>query len=138
MSRDTGKPGDRIARILIVDDHPIVREGVRVRIACEPDLEVCGEAAGAPEALALVDSTDPDVAIVDISLGEGDGIDLIGRIRSRNARVRVLVLSMYPETLFAERALRAGAMGYINKQEASGEIVEAIRRVLGGHVYRVR
>jgi DNA-binding NarL/FixJ family response regulator len=128
--------GDRkAARILIVDDHPIVREGLGIRIARQADLMICGEAASVAEALAQVEATAPDVAIIDISLGKGDGIDLIRRIRARDARVRMLVWSMYPETLYAERALHAGAMGYINKQEATGRIIEAIRCVIGGSVY---
>ena len=127
--------GRKAGRILIVDDHPIVREGLAIRIARQPDLEVCGEAANVTEALVQLDITDPDVAIVDISLREGDGLDLIRRIRARNGRVRAFVWSMYPESLYAERALHAGAMGYINKQEATSRIIEAISCVLEGRLY---
>lgn len=127
--------GGRAAQVLIVDDHPVVREGLGIRIARQPDLEVCGEASSVAEALVQVDATDPDVAVIDISLGEGDGLDLIRRIRGRAARVRILVWSMHPETLYAERALQAGALGYINKKEATGRIIEAIRCVLAGQVY---
>jgi DNA-binding NarL/FixJ family response regulator len=125
----------KVARVLIVDDHPVVREGLAIRIARQPALTVCGEASGVAEALAQCDLTRPDVAIIDISLGDGDGLDLIRRIRSRDRRVRILVWSMYPETLYAERALHAGAMGFINKQEATSRIIEAIWCVLDGRVY---
>jgi len=135
MSDREWEAGRRAARVLIVDDHPVVREGLGIRIARQPDLEVCGEASTVAEALAQLDATDPDVAIVDLSLGEGDGLDLIRRIRRRAARVCMLVWSIHPDTLYAERALHAGAMGYINKQEATGRIIEAIRCVLSGHVY---
>ena len=135
MSHRETKAGGKSARVLIVDDHPVVREGLGIRIGRQPALEVCGEASSIAEALAQVDATDPDVAIIDISLGEGDGMDLIRRIRTRNRRVRALVWSMYPETLYAERALHAGAMGYINKQEATSLIIEAIWCVLEGRLY---
>ncbi len=125
----------RAARVLIVDDHPAVREGLGIRIARHPDLEVCGEASNVSEALEQLDATDPDVAVIDISLAAGDGLDLIERIRGRAARVRMLVWSMYPETLYAERALHAGALGYINKREATARIIEAIRCVLAGRIY---
>jgi DNA-binding NarL/FixJ family response regulator len=123
------------ARILIVDDHPAVREALAIRIGRQRDLEVCGEAADLSEALRLVTDTQPDVAVVDISFKTGNGIDLIKRIKIRNDRVRVLVWSMHSESLYAERALRAGALGYINKDQATDKIVEAIRRVLEGKVY---
>ena len=123
------------ARILIVDDHPAVREALASRIGRQPDLEVCGEAADMSEALRLVADTQPDLAVVDISLKTGNGIDLIKRIKDRNDSVRMLVWSMHSESLYAERALRAGALGYINKDQATDKIVEAIRRVLDGKVY---
>jgi DNA-binding NarL/FixJ family response regulator len=123
------------ARILIVDDHPAVREALAIRIGRQRDLEVCGEAADLSEALRLVADTQPDVAVVDLSLKSGNGIDLIKRIKDRNEHVRILVWSMHSESLYAERALRAGALGYINKDQATDKIVEAIRRVLQGKVY---
>src|SRR5579871_6079740 len=123
------------ARVLIVDDHPPVREALALRIGRQPDLEVCGEAADLGEALRLVADTEPDLAVVDISLKSGNGIDLIKRIKDRNDRVRMLVWSMHSESLYAERALRAGALGYINKDQATDKIVEAIRRVLDGKVW---
>jgi len=120
---------------LIVDDHPAVREALTIRLSREPDLEVCGEAADVTEALQVFDATNPDVAVIDISLKGGDGIDLIKRIKARNDSVRLLVWSMYSESLGAERALRAGALGYINKEQATDQIIVAIRRVLDGKVY---
>jgi len=123
------------AKILIVDDHPAVREALAMRISRQPDLEVCGEAADMTEALRLVADTQPDLAIVDISLKTGSGIDLIKRIKDRNDSVRMLVWSMHSESLYAERALRAGALGYINKDQATDKIIDAIRRVLEGKVY---
>jgi DNA-binding NarL/FixJ family response regulator len=123
------------ARVLIVDDHPAVREGLGFRIARCPDLVVCGEAADLSGALAEIEATHPDVAVVDIALGSESGLDLIRRLKVRHPSVKALVWSMYPESLYAERALRAGAMGYITKQEATGRIIEAIRRVLAGEIF---
>lgn len=123
------------ARILIVDDHPAVREALASRIGRQADLEVCGEAADMTEALRLVANTQPDLAVVDISLKTGSGIDLIKRIKDRNDHVLMLVWSMHSESLYAERALRAGALGYINKDQATDKIIDAIRRVLEGKVY---
>jgi DNA-binding NarL/FixJ family response regulator len=122
-------------RVLIVDDHPAVREALALRIGRQPDLEVCGEAADMGEALRLVSETKPDAAVVDISLKTGNGIDLIKRIKDRDDRVRILVWSMHSDSLYAERALRARALGYVNKDQATDRIVEAIRRVLEGKVY---
>ena len=123
------------ARIVIVDDHPAVREALVSRIGRQPDLEVCGEAADMGEALRLIADTQPDLVVIDISLKTGSGIDLIKRIKDRNDSVRMLVWSMHSESLYAERALRAGALGYINKDQATDKIVEAIRRVLEGKVF---
>jgi DNA-binding NarL/FixJ family response regulator len=122
-------------RVLIVDDHPAVREALAGRIGRQADMEVCGEAADVGEALRLVADTRPDVVVVDITLKNGNGIDLIKRIKDRNDHVRILVWSMHSEALYAERALRAGALGYVNKDKATDRIVEAIRRVLKGKVY---
>ena len=123
------------AKILIVDDHPVVREGLAVRIARQPDLEVCGEAEDVAEALRQVSVANPDLVIVDISLKEGSGIELIKEIRARDRRIKMLVVSMYDESLYAERALGAGALGYINKQEAATKVIDAIHQVLGGEIY---
>jgi DNA-binding NarL/FixJ family response regulator len=135
MPRSKIKAGKPSARVLIVDDHPAVREALAIRIAAQPDLEVCGEAADATEALRLAAATDPDVAVIDIGLKAGNGIDLIKRLKARKDQFRAIVWSMYGEDLYAERALRAGAMGYINKEQATGKIIEAIRHVLDGKVY---
>lgn len=122
-------------RILIVDDHPLVRTGFVQLISDEPDLEVCGEAADEGQALQLVDTCRPDLVIIDLSLAGGSGMNLIERIKARNDRVSMLVVSMHDESLFAERVLAAGALGYLNKQEASTNIIKAIRRVLDGRVF---
>lgn len=123
------------ARVLIVDDHPTVREGLAMCIGREPDLEVCGEAADMGEALRLVTETQPDLAVVDITFKDGSGIELIKRIKDRNDSVCMLVWSMHGESLYAERALRAGALGYVNKDQATNTIIEAIRRVLEGKIW---
>jgi DNA-binding NarL/FixJ family response regulator len=125
----------KAARVLIVDDHPAVREGLALRIDGRPDLRVCGEAADVPEALKLVAERHPDVAVIDIALKNGNGLDLIKRIKGRDESVKMLVWSMYNESLYAERALRAGALGYINKEHATDQIITAIRCVLSGKVY---
>jgi DNA-binding NarL/FixJ family response regulator len=129
------KKRDNRARVLIVDDHQAVREALALWIGRQPDLEVCGEAADMSEALRLVADTEPDVAVVDLSLRTGNGIELIEQIKDRNDHIRMLVWSMHGELLYVERALRAGALGYVNKAEATDRIVEAIRRVLTGKVW---
>jgi DNA-binding NarL/FixJ family response regulator len=125
----------RASRVLIVDDHPAIREALTIRLSREADLEVCGEAADATEALQVFDAVNPDAAVIDISLKGSDGIDLLKRMKARNDSVRLLVWSMYSESLSAERALRAGALGYINKEQATDQIVVALRRVLDGKIY---
>ena len=119
-------------KILIVDDHPSVREGLALRISLHADLEVCGEAESEDQAVALVKQLKPDLVLVDISLKSGHGLELIKRIRSLDPTVKMLVISGFQESLYAERACRAGAMGYLNKQESSDRMIEAIRTVLGG------
>jgi len=133
----TSKPASGLItyRVLLVDDHPIVRRGLAELIAEEPDLTVCGEAADTAEALEKVEATRPHVVVIDISLKSGHGIDLIERIHARDDGIRMVVSSVHEESLFAERALRAGAMGYVNKQEASEKVIEAIRQVLRGEVF---
>jgi DNA-binding NarL/FixJ family response regulator len=128
------KPENR-ARVVIVDDHPAVRAALALRIGRQPDLMVCGEAADMTEALRLIADTRPDVAVVDISLTTGNGIDLVKQIKDQSDHVRILVWSTHCESLYAERAIRAGALGYINKDQATDQIVEAIRRVLAGKVW---
>ena len=119
-------------RVLIVDDHPLVREGLAGRICAQPDLEVCGAAASAEEALGLVRSQLPALVLIDLALQRSSGLDLIKEIRGCGSSPRILVVSAYEEELFAERALRAGADGYINKQELQASIIEAIRTVMRG------
>lgn len=121
--------------IAIVDDHPLVREGLTARICAQPDMEVCGEADDIESAMELIVSRRPSLVIVDIALRDGHGIDLIKRIVGAGINTRMLVVSAYDESLFAERALRAGALGYINKQELQGKVVEALRTVLRGERY---
>jgi DNA-binding NarL/FixJ family response regulator len=135
MRPDTAVAARKRARVLIVDDHPVVRYGLLQMLSNEPDFEVCGEAASAQEALSLVDQRKPDIAVVDISLKGTNGIELVKQIHAMHPEARILVSSMHDEKLFAERALRAGANGYINKQVAITEMVDAIRRVLSGKVY---
>lgn len=134
-SAPTSAPKTTRAKILIVDDHPAVREGLALRIAGQPDLEVCGQAADVPEALRALPATRPDIAVVDISLKNGNGLDLIKRLKTHPHPVRILVWSMHGENLYAERALRAGAEGYITKEEATDQIIEAIRQVRDGKIY---
>ncbi|HEX5109229.1 MAG TPA: response regulator transcription factor [Vicinamibacterales bacterium] len=122
-------------RILIVDDHPIVRLGIRQMLAAERDLEVCGEAESADAARQLIRSTRPDLAIVDLSLAQGSGLDLVRSLHESESTLPVLVLSMHDEALFAERVIRAGARGYIMKREAITGLVGAIRQVLSGRIY---
>ena len=124
-----------MARIIIIDDHPAIRDGLATRIVLEPDLEVVGEAADVAEGMIQIERTRPDLAVVDISLKTGNGIDVIKKTKERFPEVRILVWSMYDESLYAERALRAGAMGYINKENASDEIISAIRTVLSNEVF---
>ncbi len=125
--------GER-SRVLLVDDHPIVRRGLRALLEAQPDLEVCGEADDAEAAIQAIQQTSPDVAIVDISLHAGDGLELVRQIRARWP-LPVLVLSIHDEGLYAERALRVGASGYVMKQEATGAVVNALRHVLKGGVW---
>src|ERR1700733_5379667 len=122
-------------RVLVVDDHPIVRQGLSQLINQEPDLMVCGQAEDARTALDAIDPSQPDILIVDVSLDGPDGIELLKTIRAKDARLPVLILSMHDESLYAERALRAGANGYIMKQEATERVLVAIRQILGGEVY---
>jgi DNA-binding NarL/FixJ family response regulator len=122
-------------KIFIVDDHAILREGLGALINQASDLQVCGEAASAEDALALVDTASPDLTVVDLSLpGEG-GLELIKALKARRPSMLILVLSMHDEMIYAERSIRAGAGGYIMKQQAMSEVESAIRRVLAGELY---
>ncbi len=132
---DNNQANGKKYRILVVDDHPIVRRGLRELVADEPDLEVCGEAEDVAQALDQVASTGPDLVIVDLTLKNGHGLDLVQEIKARHGRAKMLVSSMHDESLFAERALRAGAAGYISKQEPPEKMIDAVRRVLRGEIY---
>ncbi len=123
------------AKILIVDDHPAVREALAIRIASTSDLVVCGEAEDEAQALRLTKVRKPDIVIIDLGLKSGDGISLIKRIKKRHDNVRMLVWSMQSEGDFAERAIRAGASGYITKEHATDRIVDALRKILAGQIY---
>jgi DNA-binding NarL/FixJ family response regulator len=122
-------------RILVVDDHPLMRSGVIQRINREPDLAVCAEAASAAEALEAIPKHDPDLVIVDVALAGKNGIELVKDLKVRHPRLPVIMLSVYDESLYAERALWAGARGYVMKQENADVLVHAIRRVRGGQVF---
>jgi DNA-binding NarL/FixJ family response regulator len=129
----TGHPlRDARRRVLIVDDHPLLREGLGKVINQQADLVVCGEAGDASGGLAAVAKCRPDVVIVDISLAEGSGLDLIKDLHARQPRLPVLVLSMHDENLYAERALGAGASGYVMKCEPTQAVLAALRKVLSG------
>ncbi len=121
-------------RVFIVDDHPLVRESLASLVQRQPDLTVCGEADSPAAALAGIAAAQPDVAIVDLSLGGRSGLDLIRDLKASHPRVAVLVLSMHDEELFAERALRAGARGYIMKREVTRNVIAAIRRIREGGI----
>lgn len=122
-------------RLLLVDDHPVVRDGLAQLLHGENDMAVCGEAESAEQALDLTTKTNPDLAIVDISLGGVNGIELIKNLKALQPDLRILVLSMHDEAHFAERALRAGANGYIMKREARNRIMQGIRAVCAGDIY---
>jgi len=136
MASNSSPP--RVRRILIVDDHPLVRQGVSLVIGAESDMEVCAEAGTADEALARVEQTQPDLAIVDLNLKHSSGLDLIRALHQRWPDLPVLVLSMRDERFYAERSLRAGARGFVAKREAPGRLIGAIRTVLNGQVYASR
>jgi DNA-binding NarL/FixJ family response regulator len=123
------------AKIFLVDDHPLVREWLTHLIHQQPDLMVCGEAESAPQAFDAILKMRPDIAIVDISLKSGSGIELLKNIRAAAPEVAMIVLSMHDESLYAERALRAGARGYIMKRETAKRVIAAIRQVLQGKLY---
>ena len=122
-------------RVLLVDDHPIVRQGLALLIDREPDLSVCGEADGAHSAFLAITTLCPDIVVLDISLSGPDGLDVLKEIRMKTASLPVLILSMHDESIYAERSMRAGANGYIMKQEATEKVLIAIRRILQGDVY---
>ena len=125
----------KAAKILIVDDHPLVRDRLKELINNESDMKVCGEAEDCRGALAAITATKPDLAVIDLTLKDSHGLDLLKDIRCQHSKLRTIIVSMHDESLYAERAMRAGANGYITKQEASRKILEAIRQVLTGELY---
>jgi DNA-binding NarL/FixJ family response regulator len=133
--KPSNKTDDNKTRILIVDDHPIVRQGLTELINQEDDLVVCEQAEDAAEAMGIIKKLKPDMAIVDISLKETSGMELIKDIKVKYPNLVILALSMHDESLYAERALRAGAMGYVMKAEATEKVVTAIRKILSGQIY---
>jgi DNA-binding NarL/FixJ family response regulator len=122
-------------RVLIVDDHPIVRQGLKRMIETEPDMEVCGEAATEAQARRAIRELAPDIVIVDLALQEGDGLELVRDVHAHHPDVPMLVLSMHDETIYAERLLAEGASGYIMKQAAADQLLNALRAVLRGERY---
>lgn len=121
-------------RILLVDDHPVVRQGLRLLIEAEPDLEIAAEASTARDAVELAEADPPDVAVIDLALADRSGLELIKDLKIRVPGLAMLVLSMHDESLYAERALRAGARGYVMKHEATDTLLNAIRKVHGGEI----
>ena len=132
MTLATAKPK---RKVFLVDDHPLVREWLTNLINQQPDLVVCGETESAPHALQAIAAAQPDVAIVDISLQGSSGIELIKNLKQSHPDVAILVLSMHDESLYAERALRAGAKGYIMKRETTRKVIEGIRQILDGKLF---
>jgi DNA-binding NarL/FixJ family response regulator len=125
----------RKSRVFIVDDHPLVREGLANLINAQNDLMICGEAGDSAQATVRVVKARPHVALIDISLKNESGLELVKQLRSQFPQIALIVLSMHDEALYAERALRAGAQGYVMKREASKNVLASIRRVLEGGVY---
>ncbi|WP_299460631.1 response regulator transcription factor [uncultured Gimesia sp.] len=131
----TSHSNQQKTRIMIVDDHPIVREGYSRLIEREPDLQVCAEADSKIDAIKKVMQDPPDLIIVDLSLKDGSGLELIKDIKSQFKQIKMLTVSMHDENLFAERCIRAGALGFVNKQQAAEQLIKAIYRVLEGKVF---
>jgi DNA-binding NarL/FixJ family response regulator len=134
-SRSRGVSEIRKKTVFVVDDHPLLRQGLALLINREADLAVCGEAEEAKAAMKAIAARQPDILIADISLNGPDGLDLLKNIRALYPGLPVLILSMHDESIYAERALRARANGYIMKQEATEKVLVAVRRILGGDIY---
>ncbi|MCS7089451.1 MAG: response regulator transcription factor [Verrucomicrobiota bacterium] len=133
--RHQPRPEGRKARILLVDDHAVVRFGIAQLINRQPDLEVCGEEADASTAFSAAERLKPDLVIADLSLKESSGLELVRNLKARFPSMPILVLSVHDESVYAEMAFRAGAMGYLMKDQALEKVLEAIRRLLNGSVY---
>ena len=123
------------SRVFLVDDHPVVREGLAIVLGQAGELLVCGMAADAAEAMAAIQMETPDVIVADLALPGLGGIEFIKQLKTRHPEIPVLVLSMHDENIYAERVLRAGAKGYLMKQEASAKVVAAVRQVLAGEIF---
>jgi DNA-binding NarL/FixJ family response regulator len=121
-------------RVLIVDDHPVMRRGLREALTAEPELEICAEAADISEAIDQTRKSKPQLAIVDVSLPSGSGLELTKQLLAINSSLRILFVSMHDDAVFAERALRAGALGYINKSRPADELLDAVRKVARGEI----
>jgi DNA-binding NarL/FixJ family response regulator len=132
---ESTKAAKEKVKVFLVDDHPIVRQGVKLLVDQEPDMVVCGDADNAPAALKAIEAAQPDLAIVDISLRDSSGLELIKDLKIRCPKLLVLVLSMHDESFYAERVLRAGARGYITKDEGTEKVVEGIRKLLKGEIF---
>jgi DNA-binding NarL/FixJ family response regulator len=137
MSTANSRSTDHI-QVFLVDDHPAIREAIRDTINTTMDMEICGEAGNSDEAFRAIDKQRPDVAIVDISLNDAHGLDLVQNVRAQYPSVKMIVFSMYDENVYAERAIRAGASGFLMKSEPTKTIIEAIRSVNRGEVYLSR
>lgn len=122
-------------RIYIVDDHPLVRQGLSQIVASEADMEICGEAEDSPAAIRGVGEANPDAIIVDISLKGANGLELIKNLKAIHEDIPILVFSMHDETIYAQRALRAGAKAYVMKKESPSKVVDAIRKIIQGEIY---
>lgn len=121
--------------MLIADDHPILRQGLGMLIDQEPDLVVCGEAESPHQTLEAIEKLNPDITLIDIAFKDSSGIELMEQIKARYPKLPMLAISMHNETFYAERALRAGAKGYIMKEESTQHILKAVRQVLSGGIY---
>ena len=130
-----GRPKPALSRVFIVDDHPLFRRGLAQMVDSEQDLAVCGEAGDARQALRAIPGAQPALVLVDISMPGGNGLQLVRHLRADNPQLKLLVVSMHDQALYAARALRAGGDGYVMKQESPDEILRAMRDVLAGHVY---
>ncbi len=130
-----GQPQEAVKRLLLVDDHPIMRHGLAQLIRAEPGLEVCGEAGSAREGLEIAGRLKPDLVVIDLTLPDKNGLELLKDIQAQYPGTLCLVLSMHDETIYGERALRAGARGYIMKEAAADHLISAARKVLSGGIY---
>lgn len=134
----TSHSGTRHLKVAVVDDHPAVRDAIAQAVTAQPDMDLVGVAGSAAEAFDLLRSGCPDVAVVDISLGDAHGLDLVQNLRAEHPDLEIVVFSMYDEAVYAERALRAGARGYVRKSEPTTAVTEAIRAAAAGEIYLAR